>query len=327
MKKQIFLHIGMPKTGTSALQLFFARNIERFYKYGISYPKFNTPEIGNATSLVGPLINNGPKLNCKPYTLNMLENFLSEEKSDVLLSSEWFITLDSEKLLIFKEIFEKYSFCPIVICYIRRRDKELQSIYTQAFKYRKIDCKCDELVVHQNYVKTLNKFTSVFNSDAIKVRCYEKGQFYNGNIFYDFLNILGIENYEGFLFPETKINASPPKYFVNFFRVCNKYFDFSDDFRSMLIQIGEELGASNSDPRVDWLSPQKRVDILKEFEAEDKRIAKQYLKRNDGVLFYDPMPQLNEKWDDPYEIDGEDVIRSMLPIILRLYNELEKLKK
>jgi hypothetical protein len=317
----------MPKTGTSALQLFFIINIDRLYKYGINYPKFNTPEIGNATSLVGPLIPNGPKLNCQAYTLSMLEDFLSKEKNNVLLSSEWFITLGYDNLKIFKEIFSKYSFCPVVICYIRRRDKELQSVYTQAFKYRKIDCKCDELVVHQNYIKTLNKFTAVFDTEAIRVRCYEKKQFYNGNIFYDFLNILGIDNFKGFTIPENKINASPPKYFVNFFRVCNKYFDFPDHFRSMLIQIGEELGANNKDPSVDWLSPQKKVDILKEFEAEDKRIAKTYLKRNDGILFYDPMPRLDEKWNDPYEINGEDAIRSMLPIILRLYEEIEKLKK
>ena len=40
MKKNLILHIGMGKTGTSALQDFFWENRARLKKSGLCYPKY-----------------------------------------------------------------------------------------------------------------------------------------------------------------------------------------------------------------------------------------------------------------------------------------------
>ena len=321
-----FIHIGMPKTGTTALQVFFSNNIKNLKVDGVDYPEFFTPDIGNATSIVGPMVPNGPVLPCPPFTMEMLDGYLARAESDILLSSEWFICLDIKALNGFKEILEKYHFEPIIICYIRRRDKELQSRYCQSFKYKKIDYKCDELVIHQNYVNTLNKFSSVFKKNNIIVKCHEKDNFLGGNIFSDFHKISNIEDLSPYDLPEKKINASPPRHFVNFFRICNKYFDLPDDFRNILIRVGEELGANSQEGEVSWLSPKIRIEVLKDFEAADKRIASDYLNKKDGSLFNEPWPDIDDDWKDPYVTDGEDVIRSIVPLLLDLHKQIVELK-
>ena len=47
MRKDLIFHIGLPKTGSTAIQAFLARNIEILDEHGISYP-FITEETASA---------------------------------------------------------------------------------------------------------------------------------------------------------------------------------------------------------------------------------------------------------------------------------------
>jgi hypothetical protein len=68
----LYLHIGMPKTGTTAIQNFLTDNAEALKKYGICYPDlgFRYPSIGiprNAHFLIAPYIDeNGKKSPHRP---------------------------------------------------------------------------------------------------------------------------------------------------------------------------------------------------------------------------------------------------------------------
>ena len=87
MKKKLYLHIGMGKTGTTALQDFFAHNRQALGEMGISYPERGT--MSNAHHLLSPHIPRFLEDQWQFETVDEWAPVLAEESvGNVLLSSE-----------------------------------------------------------------------------------------------------------------------------------------------------------------------------------------------------------------------------------------------
>lgn len=56
MSKKIILHIGLPKTGSSAIQAFLSRNVEALASQGISYPFPEADPVVDASACTGNLL-------------------------------------------------------------------------------------------------------------------------------------------------------------------------------------------------------------------------------------------------------------------------------
>src|SRR4051794_33359112 len=94
----LWLHFGLAKTGSSALQVFFARNTLAFRKQGIIYPWHSHAVEGKVTS------GNGLWLAVQHaeepgYALRLekLTGYIRNDRN-VLLSSEFFETADQPRL-------------------------------------------------------------------------------------------------------------------------------------------------------------------------------------------------------------------------------------
>lgn len=204
---RVYLHIGMPKTGTSALQQFLLLNRGRLSEEGIHYPEHdlggNGISSGNGEMLVHIAENHGAD-KAKSY-LNKLK--AEARGADLLLSSEFFFN----NPVLMKDICPDAS----VILYYRNPITLLESSYNQAVKrlgqvytfgrmLRSVLYSADPFYTGETALKWLE----FYGTKNISFRVYESSRFVGNNICDDFLFCLGLRESSGFSRLKEKVNVS-----------------------------------------------------------------------------------------------------------------------
>ena len=320
--KTLYLHIGPPKTGTSALQVFFAENYRALKRKGILYPKTGRARVGRA-KLAGHhyMINSiarhrhagyPPKKTFTEYIADLKKE--SKRYSRVLLSSEFmYFDIDSNDLLCFRELFSRI----VIIVYVRRQDEHLKSRYSEQVKttHDRILSVQEfaEYYTRSKWFHIVQQYGDLFGKENIIVRPYEKRQFQGGTIFSDFLRILDLDLEDDYILPRGIINQSLLLDDLEYKRMINT-LDVGK--KRTRIFMGPLIGHSHSvrmkkehvsiDREV--LSPQERLSIIERFAETNAEIAREYLGREDGRLFYDPPPDPDEPWEPYAGLSEERVV-------------------
>ena len=189
MKKKLYLHIGMGKTGTTALQHFFWDNRDILAAKGICYPKLGIQSC--AHHLLSPHI---------PRFLEDQWEFLSVEKwaPTLVTAKEHRILLSSELMAWADEALAR-KFCAQVsawfdvhvVIYLRRQDNIIMASYNQQIKAgpqkRRIDLIYRKQLERFDYLKILTPWADSLEPGKLIVRPYEKEQFHKGDIRKDFM--------------------------------------------------------------------------------------------------------------------------------------------
>src|SRR3990170_1606222 len=141
---QLILHAGAPKTGTSFLQVLFARHAAALERLGIVYPRgylFDEAAAGYITSGNGVAMANYilPTL---PHAIGDKERFLSDFDRDlseaggrhVLYSSEFLIFEPGDRLNAIAATAAKHGYSPRAIYFVRDVDRALVATYSQRVK-------------------------------------------------------------------------------------------------------------------------------------------------------------------------------------------------
>ena len=297
--QRLYLHIGMPKTGSSAIQAFLILNSQTLYKNEILFPNppeftqpFQTSE-GNARFLYEFLYNNDIQ-KFKEY----LDSF--DNEATVLLSSEsLFATLRDNPQCLFQAL-ENYSYK--IICYVRRQDEIFSSWYNQMVKNHNETNrpKIDKIAEEIDFALPLSQSLNYCQTDRFIIRPYEKQQFFGGNIFADFLHCIGIELTDEYVFPETIVNPSLSKEALEFRRLLN-ILEIDRDDAKKKNHINRLLGQYTVEQQMgrpfqkesNIFTAEERIRIFKDFKEKNQFIARVFLDRKNGKLFYDSMPSEN----------------------------------
>jgi hypothetical protein len=128
-KKNVFLHVGHSKTGSSAIQSFLALNTSLLLKYGFDYPAQRAMKIareGKTTS--GNLVTSTPS-SWLPAVRTATE---SSACSNILFSHERLFQLILEEPEHLSAALKKYH--TVIILYVRNPLDHLLSAYGQAVK-------------------------------------------------------------------------------------------------------------------------------------------------------------------------------------------------
>jgi len=333
MKKQLYIHIGTGKTGTTALQEFFVINDKLLEeKFALKY--ISNYRIDNAHH--GLCINGfkGEK-NLINFRLNDLhKEILKSDYKYFLISSENFPGVSEEEI---KDIYYKILSKDIdihVIVYLRRQDEYLESWYAQVVK---ADTKNINLNIHNlykdlnkskilNFYYLIEKWNKIISKDNIHVKVYEKQQFYKGNIFNDFMRIFKIEDLEEFEFPKKDPNPSLTRDQILLIRAF-----VNAGLENFLDNVIKKPFSFKSNSSKYFLSPKERTELVLEYENINKQVAQKYLNRKDGKLFYNPLPlEVEENWEDIKQPSIEYTLRALTHIIakqkIHFAKELELIK-
>ena len=310
MIPHIILHIGTNKTGTSALQRVLNAQRDALMQNGVLYPEAGcTGEAHYALSsalnfLHEPHPDQATQEQTRENLRRSLDAEIEEKKpTSVVLSSEYFM-LDND-MEITRSFFD--GFDVRVIVYLRRHDRWWESAYAQAMRsvpnppwgpgpeafidwYRYND------PTFGDYEALLDRWSQVVGHDQILVRPYERQQ-NQPDLLADFLCTIGASDLlHRIEYTLPTVNATLPAIAVNLIDLFRR-IDMREDVRQRLVEYALDLPPVEHP--VPLLSPEARRTLIDEYADSYARIAKLYLKRTDGQLFYDPIPAAYEAWSPP----------------------------
>jgi len=197
----IILHIGAPKTGSSALQKFLLQNRKLLSKYGLFYPEHELDKngiSGGHSKLAISLI--GKK---KEEANSLFRNWYQKSRKDnktLLLSSESFFNISGylQQFLANKKV--------LVIAYYRSPLDYVISVHNQLVKrhyetrtLRNYVSKLLELpqgtanLINKPWHTIYQEWEKLVGNENLRVRYYNEKHFYDNKIELDFIHQLGLD--------------------------------------------------------------------------------------------------------------------------------------
>lgn len=296
---KLFVHIGTPKTGTTALQKYLYENRNYLKQNGWSYMEWTNPILKKN---VIRSYENGSMLLSATYGGWTLEEYkylwdeLREEldKYNVIVSEEciWNSTAKETEEVIanFKKEYDDI----VVIVYLRRQDIYAESLWNQGIKEYLESCQLQDFLQRNtsiDYLKKIEKLAEILGEENVIIRVYEKEQLIEHDIVRDFLKLIGLDAPKYELEHNELQNERLDGDLLELKRLFNDIYKeqggegYTEIFQREFFNInyafdGEQKGRS-------FLSREEHDSILDKFADDNETIAKRYLKRENGILFYD----------------------------------------
>ncbi len=326
----IYIHAGAEKTGTSAIQAFLNYNRENLINnHSCLYPNNNSLAIHK-----GQNCHNHCKSINQPDNVTILEdieksiNFCKKNDiSKIIISAEGFSGRPGVGEMIFKKFQNDSNLSFRLIVFIRRPDHFFESSWKQWGSKNSRFSSIKEYIEEQNirWLDNLRKFANIFGRENIIVHPYEKEQLPEGLI-NEFLKIIGIcySEYNWITPPETNLNLNYGfnRDIIEILALNKSFYKNVHDNTLLNFFYNTLPDTYQKKPyeRYDLLSPQERIIILEKYEVMTQAIAREFLGREDGKLFYEPWPDVHEPWE-PYE---GLTVEKIVPIFTQIMYNIDK---
>ncbi|MFD2632092.1 hypothetical protein [Idiomarina piscisalsi] len=327
---KVVLHIGAPKTGTSAIQFFLNENRKRLQKHGFYYPEhnFDSNNVSGGHAEFGSMLQEGQL----EEAAQKLEQWLQEAQArgcQLLLSSEaMYRYFDSVTSL-----FEGHELQ--VLAYYRHPLESLVSNHNQSIKRHYSTMTLSEFLTKQGIVNNpgINgqrffDWKRALGDNSISIRPYFQSAFYQGRIEYDFLQRLGISGWSlrRFKLHKKKINTSYTAGALELKRLLNGLLDKDRSYENVTIDRAlqkysdaENNRSSNSSVQVVGSSVYDAITQLHE---------KPMARMKNELLEYCPNGFLEPQSVVPLENASQgDSLQQVLKVYKYLCNETPQLIK
>lgn len=333
MTKELFIHVGAGKTGTTALQEFINCNKDKLQSNGVSIANVGVVMAGSAIThhkLADWGVHQGLDF------LSLWKEIADLKDDRILLSSEYFHSRISEKdgVDFFGSIRDLFTDRNVkIIFYIRRQSEWIQSAYEQWVKANALSLTIEQF--SRNYRKNLSdqifRFAEVFGKENIIVKPYDKNQFKNGNIFADFFDILGVNIDDSYVFPVGNVNPRLTSDALDFKRVFNSFCKDKKESRIVQHDLGRYSGLvrESSENQARHYRNDMPQDLQKSIEEDNRekyvKIATEYLGRENGKLFSEEIKYSQEQQSD--QISSSDSSQLYPFLFLQMYKKIQFLSR
>jgi hypothetical protein len=198
VRKQLYVHIGYGKTGTSAIQLGLYKERARLLDRGILYPLTGLSEYGHY--LLAPLDETPMSANTSGFYESLLNEVNSSSAQKIVLSAESFCFASGDFVKDLRKLMD--SFIVKIIIYVREQVALLSSTYLE-WQKQGLDCNQsieDYFEFHWesfDFMKRIEPWAEHFGSHCISARLYDRN-ITGEDVVPDFLSILGVKRLPGY---------------------------------------------------------------------------------------------------------------------------------
>ena len=359
--RKLCIHIGMPKTGTSALQEVLYWNREKLAAHGYLYPDFGAaqhqhfPLVRSLAREVGSPAGfppGGLELPVVEFKQAVDRDVGLNDIHTVILSSEFFfdyagltpgrpefpieqaIPYLRGVALLLRDKFQEYD--ASVAVWLRRQDHWLMSMYNNAVKVANYTQDFEVFFKNQVapwYGRILDQWADAFGLENIKVFIYEKSS-EDADVIPQFLRLIG--------FPEAveldrprrhprEGNVGLSRELLVIKREINRAIPDHmpglrhsiEDLFFRLARKERETGKESSP----IISPQRQLEILAQFSSENEHVLQKFLRSSRSSLFTDPgSPSASREWSASEPITGETLLHVLLPLTFSLARRIKALE-
>jgi len=296
--KICLLHIGAPKTGSTALQNFLFSNKELLSKSGWEYPDVNLRGFGHHD--LAFLLGGGYPSWALPQdrSLEELTNLLIDSVkgfNQIVISSENFFLFPNPSET--SQVLEQSGFPPDlvkIVIYIRRQDEAISSYYNQMVKAQGYTGTIQDYISESrdlwNYEIQMSHWEEIFGHENLIVKLYQEDELKIGDIRHDFLQLMNLSP-DKFQWPMELANTRINRDILEFQRLVNRLplsFPEKRRFHRELIELTSTtagMGLFNDTPILDTT---QRMEILSIYRDSNIYVADNYLGRK--YLFDESMP-------------------------------------
>ena len=284
-----YLHIGVPKTGTTSVQNFLYTNRQVLQKQGFLYPvsALHTHQHAALVSIINSYSENQiSKKRLSEWLDALKQEILSYPNHTILFSSEVAVqAFDSvTKISCLKEILQELGFTKIyIVVYFRNCADTYVSLYSQVFKMFTMSMEEKEkwntvlgapqnnlwADIHYKYQMSAQNFAEVFGKDKMIVRFFDKAEFVQGDLIRDFLDAVGLHWDSAFVLPKNQ-NESLDLLGMEIAKALYKH-DFPeirDDIIASKIYEYTTKSLTSKDPNLKFMPPKELYESYLNFYAE-----------------------------------------------------------
>ncbi len=348
----VYLCIGTMKTGTTALQNFMRNNPKALEKQGFCYPFMEVgpgpnPKNRNGNFLIYQSTQKDPQKKAKENEETRIAGYqklqkLANDYSNIVLSEELLWHHCEKYENFWEDIVDnlKKINCQLkIVVYLRRQDELIQSLWNQGVK---IGVRLS--VSFQKYIRTkkykyfpldyythLKKIEQVVGRENLLIRIYENGQ-YEGeeqSIISDFTHTLGITLTDEFKQDSERRNPSLNGNFIEMKRLINglpEYREMSDFIEKPILSACAFQESHSPKKKQSFFTYEQQTAFLSEYEESNRKVATEFLNREDGVLFRKPIEHL-----PVYQVDSDTMYRDLITFLgvmfCRQQQAIKKLEK
>jgi hypothetical protein len=331
--KALIIHAGLPKTGTSALQVFLARGHDALRRQSFDYFKlgdFKKAGAGQITSGNGSLVarsllaKDDPSGGAAPdQSLAALDKAIAASDCETgLLSSEYFAHCAPERLKSWTAGLREAGITPKFLYFIRAQDQLLSSMYVQYVKrshcretpeayaarmYREVP-----YLKHASFHKTQ---LDIFGPGNVICRVYERAVQTPDGLATSFLEAIGADP-AGLAGQTQNVNLGMTPAELAIMRELNKYRPHT----RLSDQLAQNAGIAGITARGEVyriLPPEMVAEIHSYFAAENAEMAKLCFA---GEAMFPASPRANAPTANLDEFSPHDLVNVLGGLLVR-YDE------
>ncbi len=346
----VYLGIGTPKTGTTAIQTFLRENEGTLNRQGYCFPDF-TSEFGKDKRYKNRnghflIFNEGnvvqyDEAEVQAKAFRMLTD-LADKYDNILLSDEEIWKIGTRREGFWKKTVEDFREigCELkVIVYLRRQDLFIQSLYNQNVKSRFVmrtenfeEYMTTEAFLNYplDYFKYLSDIAENVGKENLIVRPYERGQFEGDehSIFSDFLKYIGLVLTEEYTKETVRINLGLRGNFLEIKRILNgvpEYIELKDFMKDAIVSASNSTARDDIHQNTSLFTYEQQVAFMEKYQESNRMTAETFLGRKDGKLFYDPIEEL-PLWKVDQDVMYRDLILLFTEVLCRQQREITEMK-
>ena len=288
--KDVVLHLGLPKSGSSALQVFWARNRAALLARGLDYVpigEFGAGAEGRISSGNGAYIarcllpagNDALIEDIEPHFAALFDSVASSNADTVLVSSELFAHAAPARLAALVAMLQDAGVRPRAFYVIRPQAQFLMANYVQVVKRHRYTGGADEFVrasmgrapylLSHSYYQQL---CGIFGVAQVRVALYDEMLAGPGGLCDAVLGALGF-TVDGLCDADVTVNPSLGGAALALMLVLNRYgprMEFSD----LVIEAAQARGLTRAGGDAGLLAPETLAAIERLFAAENQALAR-----------------------------------------------------